>query len=362
MKPYSSKRKAIFLLMLTLVFISLACIFFQPDASSTTTPPSNNPTDKPTREENHTFEEEVDFGSGPVNYLDTTAGLTELSSYKATLILSFEGTNAGQPHQWSKTYVMLTTKEPAARQLILEKIGDLPDLAQVLMAETEGASYERRGENSCIANVITEDYSLAEQMEPAGFLSAIIGADDAGSETVNDMVANHYTFDQRAFGLTEDFAQSTGEMWVAADGGYVLKYLLTTKGNVDYFGEGIEGTLIWDYQLTDINQPVPFTLPDDCPAGLIDAPLLPDAADILNMPSILEYETSSSVTDAAAFYQEQIPSLGWELLGEPAITDTSTILTYTQGDQTMKVIIAADASVTTVTILLGKTQELEFPS
>lgn len=356
MKPYSSKREAIFLLMLTLLFISLACIFFQPDASSTTTPQSNNPTDEATLEENHTFEEEVAFGSGPVNYPYTTAGLTELSSYKATLTLSFDGTNVGQPHQWSKTYVMFTTKEPAARQLTIEKTGDLPDLEQVLMAETEGATYERRGENSCSANVITEGYSLAEQMEPAGFLSAVIGAEEAGAETVNDVAANHYTFDERAFGQL-DIAQSTGEMWVASDGGYIVKYLLTTKGNADYFGEGIEGTLTLNYELTDVNQPVAFALPDDCPAGMVNAPLLPDASNILNMPSILEYETSSNLTDATAFYQEQIPSLGWELLGEPAITDTSTILIYTQADQKMTIIITADAGVTTVNILLGKAQE-----
>lgn len=356
MKLYSSKRKAIFLLILTLLFAS-ACSPVQPGTPSTTTPQSDNPMDKPTLEENHTFEEEVDFGSGPVNYPYTTAGLTELSSYKATLTLSFDGTNAGQPHQWSKTYVMLTTKEPAGRQLIIEKTGDLPDLEQVLMAETEGASYERRGGNSCSANVITESYLLAEQMEPAGFLSAVIGADEAGSETVNDIASDKYTFDQRAFGLTEEFAQSTGEMWVASEGGYIIKYLVTTNGTADYFGEGIEGTLTWDYELTDINQPVTFTLPDDCPAGLIDAPLLPDASNILNMPSILEYETSSSVTDAGAFYQEQIPTLGWTLIGEPTISDTLVALTYTQGDQKMTIIIKADSGVTTVTILLGKAQE-----
>ncbi len=43
-------------------------------------------------------------------------------------------------------------------------------------------------------------------------------------------------------------AQSTGEMWVASDGGYIVKYLVTTKGDANYFGEGIDGTLrLWSW-------------------------------------------------------------------------------------------------------------------
>ncbi len=356
MKPYASKRKVILLSILALLLVSLACKFFQPDTSSTT-PQSDNPTDSPTVGENQTFEADVTFGSGPVNYPDAKAGLSALSSYKATLTISFDGTNAGQPYQWSKTYVMLTTNEPAARQLTIEKTGDLPDLAQVFMAETEGASYERRGENSCLANAIVEGDTLAERMEPAGFLNGVIGAENAGAETVDDVAANHYTFDQRAFGLTEDFVQSTGEMWVATDGGYVLKYLLTTKGNADYFGEGIEGTLSWDYQLSDINQPVPFTLPDDCPPGLVNAPQLPDATNVQSFPGVLTYDTVTSLADIAAFYQEQLPTLGWALTGEPNITDTSVFLDFTQGDKTMTVIATTDAEVTTIHILLGTAVE-----
>jgi hypothetical protein len=298
-------------------------------------------------------EADVVFGSGAFNFPDTKAGLADLSSYKATLMLSFDGTHDGQAERWSKTYVMLNTQEPAARQLIIEKTGDLISLDPVFMAEVDGAAYEKRGENACNANVIDQENSQIERLAPDAFLNFVIGADEAGSETVNDTAANHYTFDERAFGQL-GLAKSTGEIWVASEGGYIVKYLVTTQGTADYFGEGIEGTLSWDYELTDVNQAVTFALPADCPAGLIDAPLLPDASNVLNMPSILEYETSSNVTDAAAFYQEQIPILGWELLGEPTISDTTVVLTYTQGDQKMTIIITTDASVTTITILLGK--------
>lgn len=296
---------------------------------------------------------EMDFGPGTFSLLGTEAGLPGLSSYKATLTLSFEGTREGQPSQWSKTYVMLTTNEPIARQLTIEKTGDLSDLDAVFMAEVDGAVYERRGENACNANVIEEVDSLSERLEPAGFLNGVIGADEAGTETVNDAASDKYTFDERAFGQS-DIAKSTGEMWVASDGGYIVKYVLTTEGDADYFGEEMEGALTWNYELTDVNQPVTITLPEDCPAGLVDAPLLPDASNVLNLPSVLTYDTASSVADAAAFHQEQIPILGWTLVSEPAITESTAMMEFTQENQAMTVIIIVGDQGTNVQILLAR--------
>ena len=344
-----SRRWAILLLILILLLVSLACKLLA-DTPATDTPATAAPATDTPESEVLTFE--VLFGPGPFDFPDTKTGLSDLTSYKATLIMSFDGTEAGQPQQWSKTYVMLAAKEPATRQLTIEKTGNLSDLDAVFMAESDGAAYEQREGNGCIAAVIEEGNSLSERLEPIGFLNGVIGADEAGNDTVNEVAANHYTFDERAFGQL-DIAQSTGEMWVASDGGYIVKYLLTTKGNADYFGEGIEGTITWDYELTDINQPLTIRLPEDCPGGLVNAPLLPDASNILTMPGILTYDTSTSLADAAAFYQKEIPSLGWELVDEPAITDTTVLLDYMQGDKTLTIIITADDTGTTINLATG---------
>lgn len=349
MKYLLSKQLRIVLLILIPILVSFACL------------PDGSPTGDLTAEAvvpagAVTAQADMVFSPGAFNLLDTTAGLASLPSYKATLTISFDGIRDGQPSQWSKTYVMLTRRDTNSRQLTLEKTGDLSDLDVVIMVEADGATYEKRGENACTATVIEEGNSLSEQLEPAGLLNGVIGAEEAEAETVNDIASDKYTFDESAFGQS-DIAQSTGEIWVASEGGYIVKYLLTTKGDADYFGEGIEGTLIWNYELTDINVPITFALPDDCPAGMVNAPLLPDAADVVNMPSLLTYTTVTSLADVAAFYQEQIPILGWTLLGEPTISDTAMVLTYTQGDQNLTVIITTDAGLTTVTILLERLQE-----
>ena len=299
------------------------------------------------------MEGEVVYGPGSFNFPDTKKGLSDLVSYKASLTLSFDGTRDGKSQKWVKTYVMLNAKEPAAIQLTIEKTGDLTDLNPVFMAEVDGVDYERRGKNaSCTANVIELGESLADRQEPASFLNFVIGTEQAGNETVNDVAANHYTFDERAFGQA-DITKSTGEMWVASDGGYIVKYLLTTNGNADYFGEGIEGTLTVDYELTDVNQSVTTTLPDDCPSGLVNVPMLPDASNILNIPGLMTYDTSTNLTDIAEFYQKQIPDLGWVPKEEPSITETTAMLDFTQGNKTMAIIITTGENGTNVHILLG---------
>ena len=350
MKQLLLKRWTMLLVTLILLLGSAAC---QPKTNSS---PATAQTSETLMPETVSVQADVVFGSGPFNFLVPEAGLADLSSYKATLVLSFDGTRQGQSSQWSKTYVMRSTKEPAALQLLVEKAGDLSDLDAVFMAEMNGASYEQRGGNACNANVIGEGNSLAERYEPAGFLTGVVGAEEAGSETVNNVAVDRYTFDERAFGQL-GVAKSTGELWVAPAGGYIVKYFVTTEGTADYFGEGIQGTLTWHYELTDINVPITFELPEDCPGGMVDAPLLEDATNILNMPSILTYDTASSLAAAVAFYQEQIPSLGWTLIGEPGNTETTVLMKFSQGDQNLTVIITTESGVTTVTLLLEHTQE-----
>jgi hypothetical protein len=359
----SSNRWTLVLLILILLIFLPACL---PQPGSTPLPSPTSPAETrvsgstPTASSpptavtvnagDKTFDAAIEFGSGPFNLAEMAAGLTNLSSYKAVLTLSFDGTNAGQPNKWSKTYGMISQKNPAARQLTIVKTGALADLTPVYMAEMNGAAYEVRGETGCVANVKEEGRALAARMEPAGFLTAVHGADEAGSETVNAVAAKHYTFDDRALGQMKR-AKSRGELWVAVSGGYIVRYRVTTTADAVYFGEGIAGVLTWDYELSDVNQPVTIQLPEDCPDGMVDAPLLPGAANIENLPGSLSYNTSSKPAEAAAFYQKQIPSTGWILDDNQASTDDTTLfLSFTRKDRQMMVTITTDAGVTTVSI------------
>lgn len=170
------------------------------------------------------------------------------------------------------------------------------------------------------------------------------------------MAAKHYTFNELALGQ-QNRTQSKGEVWVASDGGHVVKYLLTIKGNADYFGTGLDGTQTWDYELTNVGEPVSIQLPRDCPGGKVDAPQLPGASNAVDTPGALTYDTSTSLADAAAFYQKQAPALGWKLQGQAQVTDTQAFMDFQRGGQDMIVVVSADVGVTTVDITLVRKQK-----
>ena len=272
---------------------------------------------------------DVAFGPGAFDWVDAGAGLANLSSYTASLSVAFAGTQAGQAQQWSKTYILLSARQPSARQLTIAKTGDNADPAPVFLAEVAGAAYEQRGTRACTASALDPAYSLVQPLEPAGFLTGVIGADAAGSDTVNGLAADHYTFDERALGL-DGRATASGELWVASSGGYLLKYVLKTQGDANYFGEGLVGTLTLDYELTGANQPVQVSLPPDCPAGMLTAPRLPDAAHVASVPGLLAYDTAATLAAAAAYYQQQLPGLGWTQSRDPITADTFVNLAYTR--------------------------------
>jgi hypothetical protein len=297
-----------------------------------------------------TFTASVTTGSGPGNITATTAGLADLASYTATLTISFDGTNAAKPSKWSTTAVMMAAKEPAARQLTVTTTGDAPDPTTVFRAEMNGATFDKRGEESCVADVIGADPEAAPLMGPATALAAVFGADVAGSETVNGTAADHYTFDERAI-LQSGRSTSTGEAWVATNGGYVVKYLLRSKAGAELFGDGIEGTITWDYELTGVNQPVAMSLPEDCPTGLVDAPQLPDATNVDNVPGLLTYDTATPLADVVTFYQTELATRGWTASEDATIDDTSATIDFTQGSATLVLTATVDGSTTSVQLL-----------
>jgi len=304
---------------------------------------------------------EIETGPGSFFFVDRSAGLSGLSSYTATLTVSFEGTEGGQTNNWTGTYDLVHTQDPSARALTFTTPDDLLADYPSLQAEMDGMAYEVSREGVCAASVIEaeEDLFRNQFMEPAAKLHSVYGAEEGGPESISGIPAQHYTFDQRAL-IDSGILEAGGELWVASEGGFLVKYLLSITANEEYFGEGIEGVMTWDYELTSINETPAPTLPDSC---RINAPMLADASNVINQPDWLRFDTALSIADAAAFYQEQLPDLGWvaqtdPLLPEPLISETDAVLRFVQGSQTLTVFIfSTDGQTTTVNLVRAEIEE-----
>jgi hypothetical protein len=250
---------------------------------------------------------DITFGSGPFRLTDPEIGLSDLASYRATLTITFDGTSAGSASQWSHTYTLVTMRSPAARALTVEP----PDPAlPPYIVWNGGAVYERLDDGSCVPTSAKSAAYLEQASEPASFLSAVIGADPAGTEKIDGIATKRYTFDENALGAA-GIASAKGEVWVASDGGYVVRYRLTVTNSAGYLGDGIAGTMTWDYQLSDVNQPQSIEVPADClPSAVLTVPLPTDAADVVQEPGYTIFTSQSSPAKIAAFYQDKLSVVG----------------------------------------------------
>lgn len=142
---------------------------------------------------------------------------------------------------------------------------------QVLSATAEGetSTTEVYWTSDLVCSFDGEEWSPAEldeqEREVLGvllnqidFVPAVTDPVEVGEEDFEGVPATHYTF--TVAGLTSDTANTSGEYWLAQDGGYLLGYRLELAS-----GSGAEaagGTL--SITLRDVNAPVAIEPPADC--------------------------------------------------------------------------------------------------
>lgn len=292
------------------------------------------------------------FGPGDFMLPDPTIGLTTLSGYRASLTVSFDGSDGGKPLTWTSTSVMLRTTDPAAAQVTVDNAGDIPKADPAFVAEVGGTAYSRDQTGTCTADAADPESSLVAVFEPAAELAGVMGAESLGQKVVGGVEALGYSFDERAVGQP-GVGHTTGEMWLANDGGYVLAYTMTSDGTDDLFGDGVEGKITWLYELTDVNQTVVVEVPDDCLAGLVDAPMLPDAANVLRVPGLLSYDTASNTADVLAFYAAAGTDAGWVAAGDAAVGDTGAAVEYNKDDKVISIIVSTADTGSRVNVVIG---------
>ena len=165
-------------------------------------------------------------------------------------------------------------------------------------------------------------------------------ADNLGDETVDGVAATHYQMQdatifarmaQIAPDAEEVIDQAEMNVWVAKEGGYVVKYsVLAEVSNVkdtDASGTEVPTTqsVHWSYQVYDINADITIALPADAPEpGTISIPgfaegefPLPEsgklAANAIGMPEIA---SDLSQEELVAFYTDAFAALGWTFSGD----------------------------------------------
>lgn len=133
-------------------------------------------------------------------------------------------------------------------------------------------------------------------------------------ELVNGVKTNHY----QVIGVDFPSAQNeqvSGEMWVAQDGGYLVKASGQAEADATDLttSKPVHGQGQWAFTLEDVNAAT-ITAPAEClTQGSTPLPLPPDATNFSSSQNFFSYSTQLSVEDVAKFYREALPPQGWTI-------------------------------------------------
>ena len=256
------------------------------------------------------------------------AGLEALTHYRASVTdVVHEQTGSETVDRTTHVSLAVWTADDAAFETrdVFDESGQP---VQVTMGKVGPAAYLLRG--AATGCQIWWD-SMTLELDPvllAPYLYPFHSGTPAADETVNGIAAHVYQLNTDSIGMAG--VQANGKAWIAASGGYLLKYHLELTGGQELFGEDGQGTRTLDYELSEVNDGSEVAYPGDCLPVLTDIPAAQDAQDIQRLPGDLLYTSASSADQLKAFYEQFFTGQGWDNVGEYTLDSGETDVLYIQ--------------------------------
>jgi hypothetical protein len=288
-----------------------------------------------------------------LDHLSINTGLAGLQSYRANLIVDFEGTRNGQPAAGRLESLTEITRDPPALYHYLKLATSLTS-TEIITGASEfyrvaDKVYVKRGEAGQWFTFTDGAVSPAD----LGFLTlerlmVLPGAvsQPPKAELLKDLKVQRYAFTERDLSAPNIiFEKATGDLWWANSGDFLAQYVISATlrlvipdPKAHIFDQG---HLTLRYTLTDINADLSITPPVDAFAdseALNKLPRLPDAQIVSVFPTFVEYTSAITPVSAALFYREQLTAQGWTE-NQAEIFNEKAQLTYAKEDEALTVLI-----------------------
>lgn len=316
------------------------------------------------------------------NSIDET--LNNFSSYKNVIKMTFSGTDAdGASGEGSVEMYSEYIKDPRATHVVMNMSGGAfndPEMEAMGNFEMEiyvvdGITYMR---NPMMGEMTGDEspwisYAGGEDDMSETFFSSddIIDIPDTARRSllpqdVNGISCWHYTFDEKDIGQAgADIESAKGEMWVARDGGYPVKFIMEGIGissaDPSAGADFMNGNFKMEYELMSINEKFDIVVPEealnagggffggDSSGQETDLPMVDDAVVDFAMEGMVSYTSGKTVDEVVAFYRNELPALGW--LADTSfemVDETSALLSFTKdgADLTLSVSAEEDGGIT----------------
>ncbi len=228
-----------------------------------------------------------------------------LKAYHAILQIGAAGSLDGQPFERS-TRIEITRAGSGDFDSQIQSTGAQSALRLLAL---NGAYYRWAGTKPTCQGSI-DPPADDEVIEPAALLPPLGAASRMGVETVNQVSAVHYQFDQSALPRFKSTGDVSGDVWVAENGGYVLRYHLAVTAPQKPSGQGLEVSQTYEYELTPGS--AALDLPPGCAQVPVDLPVIDGAQNINRAGNLVTFDTAAKPQAIIDFYQQKLPPLGWK--------------------------------------------------
>jgi hypothetical protein len=299
-----------------------------------------------------------------LNLPDLTGGLAGLDSYKSTFSMRFVGKDAsGNDVDGTWETEEEFTREPRAQRISMTTSGSTGGVAGqpgtfelITIGDTSYMiTKDADGNISCVSMSSSEESDLTQGIFTPDMMGSISGAKYVGRETVNGINTKHYAWKETSLPVF-GFTSASGDVWVAIDGDYVVRYVSEASGTGTVFGAAEEeGTISFEYNLTDVNGSFAIEAPAECTAPATDIPIMADAQDKATFGEMLSYSSPSAFADVVEFYKTEMPANGWQPSGEPMEMEDFATLSFAKDGRTAQVMItfSSDTNLTSVVVTTG---------
>jgi hypothetical protein len=264
------------------------------------------------------------------------------------------------------------TRDPEARRMVMNFVDNTdPSAEQDAMESFQIGTdmYMFAGEDVGWMRVSTEESPFADP-ELSMITSGNIFSDleemrrVRPDERISGIDSRHYEFDEqvlgRVFGQDAGNVTATGDVWIAKDGGFVTKYVLTIEvagGNGGIFDPTLtNGVIEMSFELQDVNGDISIELPEEAAAGATLAGFsgafpMPDGSRVqAASANFTIVESDVPVAEVLAFYEQALAELGWtkDEAGSMTMGDMASY-TFTKDGVNLSLLVSLDSNT-------GKTQ------
>ena len=279
-----------------------------------------------------------------------SADLDQLEHYRNTLTITYQSQQDGQSSE-AKTHIdNAVWHEQAAAFSIIDDQDEAGQPRHLLFGYVGQAAYNQLPDSDGCEVTWGAVSPGTGMLDPSTLIPALLSGNDQGETSVDGITAHHFRLDASSLGLSE--GQATGDVWIAAQGGFVVKYQLEIQGGPDVLGQGLNGTRTYDYAISEVNNGVPVSYPNGCEPVLTEVPALSGATNEERSPGVLSFTTHSTQEQVGDFYDTFFTQNGWTITSKPSQDDAYALWVYgwTGSDEVVTVARDQDQGFAWVTV------------